>query len=225
MTDLNRKIVVGLLRLFAGLAALLFLPAWTADYWQAWIFLAIFSAATTAITVYVMQTDPALLARRMHAGPGAEKERTQKFIQFAVAIASIVAIVLPAIDHRLGWSTMSAHVVVAGDVLVALGYLVVFFVFRENTFASSTIEVAPGQKVISTGPYALVRHPMYTGGLVMFFGAPLALGSWWGLLAILPITLLIVWRLLDEETFLVENLPGYTHYRQTVRYRLVPFVW
>jgi protein-S-isoprenylcysteine O-methyltransferase Ste14 len=225
MNDLNRKALVGLLRLFIGMAALLFLSAWTIDYWQAWIFLAVFSASSTAISVYIMQNDPKLLARRMHAGPAAEKERAQKFIQFGAGSASIAVIVFPAIDHRFAWSTVPAHVVVAGDVLVALGYLLVFFVFRENTFASSIIEVAAEQKVISTGPYALVRHPMYTGALVMFLGTPLALGSWWGLFAMFPITLLMVWRLLGEETFLAENLPGYTDYRQTVRYRLVPFVW
>ena len=120
---------------------------------------------------------------------------------------------------------MPPYVVAAGDVLVAIGFLINFFVFKENTFASAIIEVGTGQKVISTGPYALVRHPMYIGWLVTFLGVPLALGSWWGLFTIVPITLVIVWRLLDEETFLAKELPGYSEYRNAVRYRLVPFIW
>jgi protein-S-isoprenylcysteine O-methyltransferase Ste14 len=117
------------------------------------------------------------------------------------------------------------YVVIAGDALVALGLLIIFFVFRENTFSASTVQVAAGQKVVSTGLYALVRHPMYVGGLIFIFGIPLALGSWWGMLTYIPITLLIVWRLLDEERFLEKNLSGYAEYRSAVKYRLIPFVW
>jgi protein-S-isoprenylcysteine O-methyltransferase Ste14 len=117
------------------------------------------------------------------------------------------------------------YIAVAGDVLVVLGLLIVFFVFKENTFTSAIIEVGTEQKVISTGPYALVRHPMYIGGLVMLLGVPLALGSWWGLFTIIPITIVIVWRLLDEEKFLIKTLSDYSEYRNKVRYRLVPFIW
>jgi protein-S-isoprenylcysteine O-methyltransferase Ste14 len=195
------------------------------DYWQGWIFLAVFSMSVLAITIYLMKKDPKLLERRIHAGSRAEKERSQKIIQFFGAIAFIALFILPAIDHRFAWSTMSPYLVAAGDILVALGFFIVFFVFKENTFTSATIEVSAEQKVISTGPYALVRHPMYIGGLVMLFGVPLALGSWWGMLMIIPMALVIVWRLLDEETFLAKNLPGYSEYRNNVRYRLVPFIW
>jgi protein-S-isoprenylcysteine O-methyltransferase Ste14 len=136
-----------------------------------------------------------------------------------------VAVVIPAIDHRCAWSAVPLYGVAAGDVLVALGFLIVLFVFKENTFASAIIEIGTGQKVMSSGPYALVRHPMYLGWLVTFLGVPLALGSWWGLFTIIPITLVIVWRPLDEETFLARNLPGYAEYRNRVRYRLIPFIW
>src|SRR6202042_3464309 len=134
-------------------------------------------------------------------------------------------LVVPALDHRLNWSQMSPAMVLAGDGLVVLGWIVIFFVFRENTFTSSTIELAPDQKVISTGPYALIRHPMYSGGLLMLAGVPLALGSWWGLAAVVVMVLVIIWRLLDEEKFLAANLPGYPQYLDQVRYRLVPLVW
>jgi protein-S-isoprenylcysteine O-methyltransferase Ste14 len=113
----------------------------------------------------------------------------------------------------------------AGDVLVLLGWLVIFFVFKENTFTSATIEVDPEQKVISTGPYALVRHPMYAGSIIMLIGIPLALGSWWGLFIIILMMPALIWRLLDEENFLAKNLPGYLQYKNKIKYRLVPFMW
>jgi len=165
------------------------------------------------------------LERRMRAGSGAEKEKTEKIIMFLAPVGFIALIVFPATDHRLAWSTMPPHAALAGDILVALGYLAIFFVFKENSFASATIEVHPEQKVISTGPYAVVRHPMYVGGLIMLWSVPLALGSWWGLLVIIPLLPMLIWRLFDEEKFLVKNLPGYAEYQNTVRYRLVPFVW
>ena len=223
--DLNRKAFAGFLRLIIALAASLFLPAWTLDYWQAWSFLAVFSMSVLAITRYLMKKDPKLLERRIHAGSRAEKETSQKIIQFFGAIAFIALFILPAFDHRFAWSTMPLYLVAAGDILVALGLLIIFFVFKENTFTSAIIEVSSEQKVISTGPYALVRHPMYTGALVMLSGVPLALGSWWGLLTFIPIAFVIVWRLVDEEDFLAKNLPGYSEYRNKVKYRLIRFIW
>lgn len=225
MKNLNKKAFGGILRFLIILAALLFLPVWTFHYWQAWIFLAVFSMSVLVITIYLMKTDLKLLARRINAGPGAEKEKSQKIIQSFASLAFIIVIVFSSIDHRLSWSALPPEVSVAGDILVALGLLIIFFVFRENTFTSAIIEVDAGQKVISTGPYALIRHPMYTGALVMLLGIPLALGSWWGLFTIIPITLVIVWRLLDEEKFLTNNLLGYSEYQKKVRYRLLPFIW
>ena len=172
-----------------------------------------------------MKKDPKLLKRRVNGGPGAEKEKSQKIIQSLASIAFITMFVVSAIDHRFGWSRVPPYVVAVGDVLVALGLLIVFFVFKENTFTSAIIEVDAGQKVISTGPYKFVRHPMYTGGLVMLLGVPLALGSWWGLLTVIPIAIVIIQRLFDEEKFLAKNLPGYSGYQKKVRHRLLPFIW
>jgi protein-S-isoprenylcysteine O-methyltransferase Ste14 len=225
MKELNRKAFAGLLQLLIGLSLLLFVSAWTLDYWQGWIFLAVFFASVLAITLYLMRNDPKLLERRAKAGPLAEKEKSQKIIQLLALIAFCAIFVLCGIDHRFGWSAMSAYVVAIGDILVALGFLVIFFVFKENTFASSTIEVGAEQKLVTTGLYSHVRHPMYIGGLVMLLGIPLALGSWWGLLTIIPITVVIVWRLLDEEEFLANKLPGYREYRNNVRWRLLPLIW
>jgi protein-S-isoprenylcysteine O-methyltransferase Ste14 len=225
MKDLNKKALGGLLWLLIVMAAALFLPAWSLRYWQAWTFLAVFSVSVLSITLYLMKNDPKLLERRVNAGPGAEKETSQRIIQTVASISFVIVIVFPAIDHRFGWSLVPAFVVAAGDAVVALGLLIVFFVFKENTFTSATIEVDAEQKVISTGPYALVRHPMYFGGLLMLLGMPLALGSWWGLFTVIPIALAIIWRLVDEEKFLAKNLPGYSEYRNKVRYRLLPFIW
>ncbi len=225
MKDLNKKAFGGLLRLLISLAVLLFLPAWTLDYWQAWIFLAVFFGSVLVITVYLIKWDPRLLERRINAGPSAEKERSQKVIQTLALIAFIMVFVFSAVDHRFAWSKVPLYTVAAGDFLVVLGLIIIFLVFKENTFTSAVIEIDTEQKVISTGPYAFVRHPMYIGALVMLLGVPLALGSWWGLLTILPMTLVIVWRLLDEEQFLAKKLSGYSEYRSKVRYRLVPFIW
>jgi protein-S-isoprenylcysteine O-methyltransferase Ste14 len=225
MRDLNRRALGGLAQLFVVVAAMLFVPPWTLDYWQAWLFLAVFFGAATAVTVDLMRRDPALLARRMRAGPAAEQQPRQRVIQFVAMVAFLAVLLFPAIDRRFGWSTLPPSAVIAGDGLVALGFFVVFLVFRENSFTSATIEIGSGQTVISTGPYAVVRHPMYAGALIMFFGVPLALGSWWGLLTIVPFAAVLAWRLLEEETYLAEHLPGYPDYRRLVRWRLVPFVW
>jgi protein-S-isoprenylcysteine O-methyltransferase Ste14 len=225
MNILTIKAFGGLVFLLVVMAALLFIPAWTLDYWQAWSFLAVYFASSLAITLYLMKKDPKLLARRMSGGPTAEKEPTQKIIMSFTSLGFIGLIVLPALDHRFAWSHVPPYVVLAGDVLIALGFLGIFFVFRENTFSSSTIEITPDQKVISTGPYALVRHPMYAGALIMLLGIPMALGSWWGLLVIVAMVPALIWRLFDEEAFLVRNLPGYVEYQKHVPYRLIPLVW
>ncbi len=222
---LNVKAFGGLLLLFLVMAALLFIPAETLDYWQAWTFLAVYFAASLAITLYLMKKDPQLLARRMSGGPTAEKQTTQKIIMSFTSLGFIGLLVVPALDHRLAWSHMPTYAALAGDVLVALGWIAIFLVFKENTFTSATIELAPDQKVISTGPYALVRHPMYAGALVMLLGIPIALGSWWGVLVIAVIMPALIWRLFDEEKFLTRNLPGYREYQNKVRYRLIPRVW
>ena len=225
MNILIVKAFGGLLFLLLVMAALLFIPAWTLDYWQAWTFLAVYFASSLAITLYLMKKDPKLLARRMRGGPAAEKDPTQKIIMSITSLGFIGLIVLSALDHRFAWSHMQPYVALAGDVLVVLGWLAVFFVFKENTFTSATIELAPGQKVISTGPYALVRHPMYAGAIVMLLGMPIALGSWWGLLVMVAMTPALIWRLFDEEKFLARSLPGYVEYQEKVRYRLIPLVW
>jgi protein-S-isoprenylcysteine O-methyltransferase Ste14 len=223
--NLARKAVLGFTQLIAVLGILLFAPAWTLDYWQAWVYWFVFAASSGLITTYLWKLDPKLLERRINAGPGAENEKTQKLIQVLASFVFIGAMILPSLDHRFSWSTVPLLLVVAGDVLVVLGFLMVFLVFKENTFTAATIAVTPDQEVVSTGPYAIVRHPMYSGALVMLIGTPIALGSWWGLLMFIPMAFIIAWRAREEERFLLNNLTGYKEYCQIVRYRLVPFGW
>jgi protein-S-isoprenylcysteine O-methyltransferase Ste14 len=225
MSELNWKAARGLAQLLICLAILLFVPARSLDYWQAWAFLTLFSASVMAITLYLAKYDPKLLERRTKAGPGAERRFRQNIIQALAALSFAAVLIIPANDHRYGWSAMPWWMSLAGDAVVALGLFIVFLVFKENSFTSAIIEVDSEQKVVSTGPYAIVRHPMYAGALVMIIGMPLALGSWWGLLTVIPIALVIVWRLIDEEEFLARNLAGYAEYRIQVKYRLIPHLW
>lgn len=225
MTSLTIKAFGGLVFLALVLGAALFFPGGTLHYWEAWVYIAVFTMASAAITVYLMKKDTALLQRRVNAGPTGEKQPVQKVIQSIAQIAFLSIFMVSAFDHRYRWSYVPLFAVIFGDILMAVGFYVVFLVFKENTFTSATIEVAAEQKVISTGPYALVRHLMYSGALLLLVATPLALGSWWGLLAFIPIALVILWRLLDEEKFLAANLPGYTKYCSKVHYRLIPGIF
>ncbi|WP_407179110.1 methyltransferase family protein [Bradyrhizobium sp. STM 3562] len=225
MASLHKRASAGLAILFVVLAFLLFGAAGTPRYWQGWAFLACYFAASIAITFYLVRKDPALLARRMRGGPFAEEEPAQRVIMSLASLGFIALIVLPGLDHRLGWSHVPPAAVVAGDLLVLLGWLGIFVVFRENSFTSARIELAADQRVISTGPYAWVRHPMYATALLMLLGIPIALGSWWGVLVVVAIVPALVWRLIDEERFLARNLPGYSEYRDRVRCRLLPGIW
>ena len=216
---------VGLAGLAGAMALLIFVPAGTIHYWQAWVYLSIFFGASALTTRYLIRKDPALLERRMSGGPTAEKRVVQKFIMLCTSAGFIALLVVPAFDHRYHWSTVPLSGVVAGDVLVATGLYLIFIVYRENTFTSATIDVAPDQTVVSTGPYAIVRHPMYASALLYLAGTPLALRSYWGLVSLAATLPFLIWRLFDEERFLRERLSGYIEYQQKVRHRLVPRIW
>lgn len=204
---------------------LLFSPAGTIHYWQAWGYLLVVTGASVLTTIYLIKHDPALLERRLKGGPTAEKTVTQRVIMFMMTIGFVALLVVPALDFRSGWSAVPVGLVVVGDVLVAAGFYGIFLVYRENSFAAATVGVVENQKVISSGPYAVVRHPMYAWALLWVLGTPLALGSYWGLIAFVALVPIFVWRLLDEEGILARTLPGYVDYQKQVRFRLVPFVW
>jgi len=225
MDNLKTKMWLRLIFVFIIMGLLLFIPAGTIRYWQAWGYLAVYSGSTVLIILYLMKKDVALLNRRLRGGPTAEKEIKQKIIMLFVSIGFISLLVVSALDHRFMWSSVPLYMLIAGYILTAIGWYIVFFVCKENSFASATIEIADNQKVISTGPYAIVRHPMYAGSLFYLIGMPLSLSSYWGLLVCAGMMPFLIWRLFDEERFLAKNLPGYTEYCAKVRWRMIPGIF
>ncbi len=206
------------------LGVVLCLLAGRFNYWQGWVFTVLFIFLTNAQGVYLGIKDPELLERRKQvAAP--DESRGQKIFLIVALVVNACLLIFSALDQRFGWSQVPAFVSVVGDGLIVLSFVVYYFVFEENSYAATTIQTFEGQKVISTGPYALVRHPKYVGDLFLVIGTPLALGSWWALVFIVLTIPALMWRILDEEKLLKKDLPGYVEYTQKVRYRLVPYLW
>ncbi len=210
---------------FGVFLLLVFVPAGTFDYWQGWVFIAVFAAATTIPSFYLAATNPAALQRRMQAGPAAESRPLQKAIITIAFLSMGAMIVVSAFDYRFGWSSVPAAVSVVGDGLVGAGLLIAMITTIQNGYAAANINVESDQSVVSTGVYSVVRHPMYFGNVVMMIGVPLALGSYWALLFVIPGLAVLATRILDEERVLALQLAGYSEYIQRVHYRLVPGVW
>jgi protein-S-isoprenylcysteine O-methyltransferase Ste14 len=207
---------------FFALAGMFFLTAGTLAYWQAWLYLAILFIPMAFVMIYLLINDPELLERRMRFR---ERETTQKRVISISWVFFLLAYLIPGFDQRFGWSSVPVSVVLVAAVLVLIGYAMVIWVFRENRYASRVIEVAQGQQVIDTGPYAIVRHPMYAGSALLYALSPLVLDSWWAMIPALMIIPVLIARILNEETVLAKDLPGYTAYCQRVHYRLLPGVW
>lgn len=207
------------------MTALVMVTAGTLRYWPGWLYLALFFGLSVLITLDLLRRDPALLERRLKGGPVAEPRPAQRLIMLGASLGFVGLLVVPALDRRFDWSSVPSWAIALGDVLFVVGFGLVGRVYRENTFTSATIQVAEGQHVISTGPYAVVRHPMYASAMLYLAGTPLALASYWGFLALAFMAPFLLWRLLDEERLLARDLPGYTDYQRQVPYRLVPFVW
>ncbi|MFD6195115.1 methyltransferase family protein [Mycobacteriaceae bacterium NPDC060252] len=224
MKAIARVLALGLVEL-AVFGSVLFLLAGTFDYWQVWVFLVVFALSTWIPTVYLQRVNPAAHERRKHAGPAAETRAVQKVLIGGWYVSLAALIVISALDRRFGWSSVPSAICVIGDVLIAVGLGVTSLVVIQNSFAASTVQVEMGQTVASTGLYGLVRHPMYTGNVITIVGFPLALGSYWGLVAVVPGLVALIVRIRDEERLLIEQLDGYREYAQKARYRLAPYVW
>ncbi|HVI96430.1 MAG TPA: isoprenylcysteine carboxylmethyltransferase family protein [Anaeromyxobacter sp.] len=222
---LRRKSFAGLASLLLVLAAATFLPAGTLRFWQAWVYGSVFLGCTLLITLHFLRSDPALIQRRLAAGPAAERRPVQRIVQALASLCFLALFVVAGLDHRLGWSSVPAPVSLAADALVAVGFAIVFLVFRENSHASAVIEVSAGQRVVSTGPYRRVRHPMYAGALLLLAATPPALGTLVALPLVAALAAVLVARIVDEERLLSAELPGYRDYCREVRHRLVPHVW
>ncbi len=225
MNTLMLKAIGGFAFLMLVLALALFIPAGSLSFWQAWVYLAVWAVCVILITLYLVKNDRELLVGRVQAGPVAETQKNQKIIQSLASLCFIALFIVPGLDYRIGWSSMPPIVSLIADGFVALGFYIVFLTFRENSYTRSTIEVSAGQKVITSGLYRFVRHPMYAGASVLLIFTPLALGSWGAEIFALLLILVVAARLLDEEKFLQKDLAGYTEYCQRVRYHLVPYVW
>lgn len=204
------------------LGMMLFGPAGTFDYWQAWAYMAVLFVPMALVVAYFLKTDPQFLERRMRTK---EKEARQGLIVKAGAAIFLVGFLVPGLDRRFGWSEASPEIVLAADAIVFIGYALIFIVFRENSYAGRTVQVDKGQKVITTGPYSIIRHPMYFGTLLMYLATPVALGSFIAVPFFLPFIPMIVLRILNEEEVLRRDLPGYAAYCEKTRYRLLPFIW
>ncbi|MBY0291221.1 MAG: isoprenylcysteine carboxylmethyltransferase family protein [Mycobacteriaceae bacterium] len=224
MKALLRTLLVGLIEPVV-FGSILFLTAGTFDYWQAWVFLAVFAASTWIPGTYLMRTNPDALQRRMRAGPTAETRAKQKILIAGWYLSLASVLVVSALDHRFGWSRVPPAISLMGDVMVAAALGLVMLVVIQNSYAAATVRVEQGQQLASTGLYRLVRHPMYTANLILTLGIALALGSYWGMLVVLPAFIVMALRIRDEEKLLTEELNGYLEYTQHVRHRLVPLIW
>ncbi len=219
------KLLVFALVEFVVFGSMLFFPAGTFNYWQAWVFLAVVAVSAWIPIIYLLRTNPVALEARMRGGPTAETRMAQKIVIAGLYLSLAAMVVVSSLDHRFGWSPVPTVICLVGDALVALGLGVVGLVIIQNSYAAATVRVAAGQTVVSTGVYGLVRHPMYTGNVIMMLGIPLALGSYWGLIFVFPGIIVLAWRIRDEEKLLRHDLDGYRDYTQKVRYRLLPGMW
>lgn len=201
---------------------MLFLPAGSLNYWQAWLFMATLFTPAIFVVSYFLKHDPELLERRMKFK---EKEVQQKLIIKIANLFSIIGMLIPGLDYRYGWSDIPTFIVILSDIIVFLGYMLVFRTFKENSYAARTIQVEKNQKVITTGPYSIIRHPMYIGVILMYLFMPIALGSYWALIFFIPVIALVIFRTLDEERVLLRDLKGYVEYTKKVKYRLIPGIW
>jgi protein-S-isoprenylcysteine O-methyltransferase Ste14 len=219
------RTISGFVFLFVVMGLAIFGAAGTTAFWRGWALMGVFAGCSGLITAWLWRHDKALLERRVRAGPGAEPDPAQNLIQALAGVAFLGSLVAPSLDFRFHGVTLPAWAAFAGDALIALGFYIVFRTFRANSFASGVVERMDDQTLVDTGPYRLVRHPMYAGALLMFIGMPFALGSWWGLAVVPLIVGALIWRLIAEERFLVKHLAGYGEYRGRVRWRLVPGAW
>lgn len=223
-SNLLMKIIIRVLLIFVFLALLFFLTAGSLLYTEAWIYIIVLFVAVLFVVAYFYKKDPDFIASRLLKRR--EKEQMHKSIQNIFSIVLLIGLLIPGFDFRFNWSHVPISVVIVSDILVFLGYMLIARVMEENRYASAIIQVSEEQKIIETGPYKIVRHPMYTGGLIFILFTPLALGSYW---ALIPFSIstapALILRIINEEKLMITNLPGYSDYCRKTKYRLIPYVW
>jgi len=222
LKTLKKKIVIrfSLITIFLGLIILL--SAGTVNYWQVYLYLGVLVVPMIFVILYFLKKDPKFLERRTRAK---EKEKQQILLSIFTTAIFLAGFIIPGLDHRFVWSYVPIYLIIIADIIIFLGYLLIFLVFKQNSYASRIVEVTDNQKVTTTGLYKVIRHPQYLGVIIMFLPTPIALGSYWGLIpmAILPVALVL--RIINEENVLSNKLPGYKEYCQKTKYRLIPFIW
>ncbi|MBU0586413.1 isoprenylcysteine carboxylmethyltransferase family protein [Candidatus Micrarchaeota archaeon] len=220
--DLKLKAMLAFLAAPILLGLFLFVPAGTLDYWEAWAYMAILLIPMLFVVLYFMKKDPEFLKRRMKYK---EKEARQDLIIKAGGIVYFVGFLIPGLDKRFGWSSVPFEIIIIADIMVFLGYALIFLTFKENSYAGRTVQVEKGQKVVTTGPYSIIRHPMYLGTLLLYILTPIALGSYIAVPIFLLFIPVIIFRILNEEEVLTRELKGYKEYCIKTKYRLLPFIW
>jgi len=223
-TELVVKIFFRVLLIFIFMGLLFFLPAGTLQYWETWAYIVTLIIPAFFVIMYFIRKDPDLLENRILKRR--EKEKEHKSIQNIFSFVFLIGLLIPGFDHRFHWSDVPFFIVLISDLFVLFGYLMIVSVMKENSYASAIIETNKDQKVIETGPYKIVRHPMYTGGLIFLIFTPVALGSYWAFILFLIFTpIVLVLRIIGEEKYLITNLKGYKEYCQKTKYRLIPLIW
>ncbi|MFH1486538.1 MAG: isoprenylcysteine carboxylmethyltransferase family protein [Chloroflexota bacterium] len=220
--NLTRRALMQIVVAIAAIGAMLFVPAGTFLYWEAWLYLAIVFIPMSFVTAYFLRTAPALVERRMRMK---EKEAEQKLIIKLSWVYFLVTFLLPGLDRRFEWSSVPAAAVIVADIIILVGFGLFYLVAKENQYASRIIEVEQQHEVVTTGPYTLVRHPMYLAALVVYVFSPLALGSYWAMIPTVLFPAILVARILNEERVLLRELKGYREYMEKTRYRLIPGLW
>ena len=223
LAQLKKRALIQFLSFPLTVGICFFWPAGTFQYWEAWVFIGFFSSMMLGMTMYLLKNDPQLLERRLDRG---ESRQDQKLVIILSTLILLPIFLLPGFDHRYNWSNVPMVVVFLGDLIVLASYYLFFRVLKENSYASRVVKVEKEvQKAITTGPYAIVRHPMYFAIIIMFGAIPVATGSYWGVLPVIPLILLLAFRVRDEEKLLVEELEGYAEYMKQTRYRIFPGIW
>jgi len=217
----TRTAVIYLLAL-AVTGASIFIPAGTLKFWNGWLFIGALFIPMFCAFIYLFQKNPDLLAKRLKTR---EKEKTQKIYKVTSLIVLLAIFIVPGLDFRFNWSNVPLLIVLISTLIMLSGYLMFFIVMKQNTFASRIIEIEDGQRLIDSGLYSFVRHPMYLAGIILWGFEPLVLGSFYGLIPTIFFVALIIIRIINEEKVLKSGLKGYDDYMKKVKYRLLPFIW
>lgn len=214
--------ILRFLPLIMIIGIVLFITAGTMTYWNGWLFMGLILLPMISIFIYLLIKDPELLKKRLSSN---EKEKTQKWVILISLILMLIAFILPGIDFRYNWSRIPLIIIIIASILFLFGYILFFIVLRQNSYASRVVEMQDKQKLIDTGLYSLVRHPMYLSIIIIYITIPLILGSFYALIPMLLYPIILNIRINNEEKMLEEGLDGYKEYKKKVKFKVIPYIW